>query len=104
MGERLFAITDAVTETSEGYYQHQLAGDKYECNGVLSGSALTMHQCFRNLVEHVGLDTGEAIRMCGLYPARLIGVDKRYGKIAPGYSAQFVVMNKQLEMMAVITS
>src|SRR5437868_7320124 len=25
MGERLFAITDAVTETSEGYYEHQLA-------------------------------------------------------------------------------
>ena len=29
MGERLFAITDAVTETHEGYYQHTLEGDKY---------------------------------------------------------------------------
>jgi len=29
MGKRLFAITDAVTETNVGPYQHQLAGDKY---------------------------------------------------------------------------
>jgi N-acetylglucosamine-6-phosphate deacetylase len=43
MHERLFAITDAVTETNEGFYQHTLDGDKYTANGILSGSALTMH-------------------------------------------------------------
>ncbi len=104
MGERLFAITDAVTETSSGYYRHELAGDKYECNDVLSGSALTMHKCLVNLVHHVGIETGEALRMCSLYPARVLRQDGLYGKIAPGYTAQFLVMNKQLEMLSVITS
>ena len=44
LGERLFAITDAVTATTEGWYKHELEGDKYTSNGILSGSALTMHQ------------------------------------------------------------
>ena len=103
MGERLFAITDAVTETTEGAYRHHLAGDKYECNGTLSGSAISMHEAFYNLVKKVGLDMEEALRMCSLYPARLLKMQHLYGKIAPGFAAQFVVLNKQLDLVDVIT-
>lgn len=103
MGERLFAITDAVTDTSEGPYQHQRNGDKYECNGTLSGSALSMHQAFINLVHEVGMEKGEAHRMCSLYPARVLGLEKRYGRIAPHFAGQFLVMNEQLKLVDVIT-
>jgi len=72
MGERLFCITDAVTETSTGLYQHTLVGDKYESAGILSGSALTQLKSIKNLVEHVGVSLGEAIRMCSLYPAKVM--------------------------------
>lgn len=102
MGERLFAITDAVTETTEGYYQHERVGDKYECNGTLSGSALTQHQSMLNLVKKAGIPVGEAIRMCSLYPAQVIGADEVYGRIAPGYAAQFVVLTKELALADVI--
>lgn len=102
MGDRLFAITDAVTETTEGPYRHQLVGDKYECNGTLSGSAISMHQAFINLMEKAGLAVEEALRMCSLYPARVLGVSHLYGKIAPGSAAQFVELNKQLQLVNVI--
>ncbi len=102
MGERLFAITDAVTETKSGPYQHQLAGDKYECNGVLSGSALSMHKAFLNLVHHAGIEVSEALRMCSLYPARLLKCEGQYGIIALQSKAQFLVLNKQLALMDVI--
>jgi N-acetylglucosamine-6-phosphate deacetylase len=102
MGERLFAITDAVTETKEGYYQHERVGDKYECNGTLSGSALTQHQSLLNLVDKAGIDLAEAIRMCSLYPAQVIGADEIYGKIAPGYTAQFLVLTNELKLADVI--
>ena len=104
MGERLFAITDAVTETSLGPYRHQLAGDRYECNGVLSGSALTMHKAFKNLVEHVQLSVEEALRMCSLYPAQLLRCDHEFGKIAPQATGQFLVLDKALEIVEVIIS
>ena len=51
MKERLFVITDAVTDTTDGYYQHQQVGDKYEARNILSGSALTMAKAVQNLVN-----------------------------------------------------
>ena len=54
MKERLFIITDAVTETTEGYYPHHLEGSKYVSNNILSGSALTMNKAVQNLVEYHG--------------------------------------------------
>lgn len=103
MKERLFVITDAVTQTEEGPYRHQLAGDKYECNGTLSGSSLGMHAAFSNLVAHCGVEVEEALRMCSLYPARALGIDYQYGKIAPLYAGQFVVMDKQLKLVGAIS-
>ncbi|HRI19513.1 MAG TPA: N-acetylglucosamine-6-phosphate deacetylase [Panacibacter sp.] len=95
MKERLFVITDAVTETSKGPYQHELAGDKYEATGILSGSALTMYKAMLNLVNHCSIEIGEAIRMCSLYPARLMGFDNELGMIKKGYKAKLVCINQQ---------
>ena len=89
MKERLFVITDAVTKTTKGFYPHQKAGDKYESNGILSGSALTMKKAVKNLADHCDVELEEALRMCSLYPARVLGL-KHLGKIAKGYKASFI--------------
>ena len=96
MGPRLFAITDAVTSTTEGYYQHYPDGDKYSANGILSGSALTMYKALQNLVTHCGVELGEALRMCSLYPARVMQVDDKLGKIEKGYEAKLVILPSNL--------
>jgi N-acetylglucosamine-6-phosphate deacetylase len=93
-----------VTETTEGPYRHHLEGDKNECNGVLSGSALSMHQAISNLVKHAGVEPDEALRMCSLYPAQVLKCADHYGKIAPHYAGQFLVLNDQWEVVCVITS
>ena len=104
MGERLFAITDAVTETNEGYYQHQPAGDKYEAAGILSGSALTMLTTLQNLVNKVGIELKEALKMCSLYPARVLNIDDQFGRLSKGFQAEIVVLNNSLELIQTITS
>jgi N-acetylglucosamine-6-phosphate deacetylase len=103
MGERLFAITDAVTETHEGYYQHELNGDKYTANGILSGSALTMSKCAKNFVEHCNIKIEEALRMCSLYPARVIKKENELGTIATGKKANMVVLDDALNVIETIT-
>lgn len=90
MGDRLFVITDAVTETTEGPYQHRQARDKFECNGTLSGSAISMTEGCRRLVENCGIDKGEALRMCSLYPAEVLGIAQQYGRIEKGYKAAII--------------
>ena len=99
MQERLFIITDAVTETNAGWYPHQLAGDKYESNGILSGSALTMLKGVINLVEKVGIDLPEALRMASLYPARLLGMSSNLGMIKKGYNANIIFLDKDLNII-----
>ncbi len=100
MTERLFIITDAVTETNEGYYPHRLAGDKYVSNGILSGSALTMTKAVKNCVEKAGIALEEALRMASLYPAEVIGMQHELGRIEKGYKAEFVVINEAMEVVA----
>ncbi|MCW3110774.1 MAG: N-acetylglucosamine-6-phosphate deacetylase [Segetibacter sp.] len=102
MQERLFFITDAVTETNEGYYPHQREGDKYVSNGILSGSALTMAKCVKNAVEEAGIELSEALRMASLYPAQVMKLDNQLGRIATGYNAAFVVMNDSLEALQTV--
>lgn len=99
MQERLFVITDAVTQTGEGHYPHQLAGDKYESNGILSGSALTMIKAVKNLVAHCDIELDEALRMCSLYPALLLGLND-LGKIEKGMKASFIELDEALNVIS----
>jgi N-acetylglucosamine-6-phosphate deacetylase len=97
LGDRLFLITDAVTESNEGVYQHEFKGDRYSMpDGTLSGSCLTMLKAVENCVLKVGISLEEALRMASTYPARLIG-DKNRGVIKPGGRADIVVFNKDFK-------
>ena len=102
MKERLFIITDAVTAADQGSYRHQLAGDKYETGGILSGSSLTMARALQNMVNYAGTPVGEALRMCSVYPAKVIRKENEIGRIAKGCRAQILVMNNKLEPVQLI--
>lgn len=103
MGDRLFFITDAVTEILHGEYQHVFRSDRYTLpNGILSGSALTMLQAVVNAVEKVGIPLPEALRMASLYPARVLGDQAKYGVIRPGSAADFVLLDEQLRLQQLI--
>jgi len=102
MNERLYVITDAVTETTKGHYQHQLNSEKFESGGILSGSNLSMNKAVKNLVDNCGIETGEAIRMCSLYPARVIGMENQLGKIKKGYMAALAILNPSFEVVKTI--
>jgi len=105
MKERLFYITDAVTENNKGYYQHRLQGDKYVvADGTLSGSSLTILKAVINGIKHCGFSPEESLRMGSLYPARAIGADDRLGKIASGYEAHLVWLDREFDIKAVYTN
>ena len=104
MGDRLFCITDAVTRTSTGFYKHALVGDKYESGGTLSGSALTQLKSVKNLIEHVGVDFTEALKMCSLYPARVMQKKEISGSIQIGETAAFICLNDSKELLKIVAS
>jgi N-acetylglucosamine-6-phosphate deacetylase len=99
MGDRLFCITDAVTTTNTGFYQHYLVGDKYESAGTLSGSALTQLKSVNNLVEQVGVDVGEAVKMCSLYPAKVMQKKGITGTIEINENADLLCLSADRQLL-----
>jgi N-acetylglucosamine-6-phosphate deacetylase len=100
LGNKLFLITDAVTSTTEGAYQHRLVGNKYVMpDGTLSGSSLTMLKAVENCVKQVGIELAEAVNMASLYPAELAKQGKK-GKIEKNFNADLVVFNADFEVEA----
>ncbi|MDI9871817.1 N-acetylglucosamine-6-phosphate deacetylase [Flectobacillus roseus] len=103
MGERLFIITDAVTEDTSGDYKFIHAGDRYtDTNGILSGSALSMIQGVINCYLKVGIPLDESLRMASTYPAQAIQQDHTLGKIEEGFPANMVIFNEDLEVQGII--
>jgi len=107
--ERLFLITDAVAACNHGPYQHVQVGDKFVVPNssqgggsvTLSGSSLTMLQGVRNCVSNCGISLPDALNMASLYPAKLIGLSDKIGKIAPGYEADLLVLDADLNVKEV---
>ena len=65
--------------------------------GSLAGSALDMATAVRNTVQWLGLPLEEVARMASTYPAEFLGIGDRCGRIAPGYQADLVALDEQLQ-------
>ena len=104
MGERLFCITDAVTSTASGPYQHELVGNKYESAGTLSGSALTQLHSIHNLVNEVGIELGEAVKMCSVYPAQVMHKEGITGKIELNKNADLLCLSADQRLLKIFTA
>ncbi|HXB09575.1 MAG TPA: N-acetylglucosamine-6-phosphate deacetylase [Puia sp.] len=103
MQQRLFFITDAVTEVAYGEYVHVFKEDRYTLpDGTLSGSSLTMLQAVRNGVEKCGFPLPEALRMASLYPSSVLGLADQRGVIQPGAHADLILLDEELNLLQVI--
>jgi len=104
---RLYAVTDATAATGmpDGEYAlgeqrvHKCMGCVRLSTGSLAGSALTMDQALRNLVD-VGLDLADASQRVSTLQADYLGLEDR-GRIAPGLRADMVVQDPQLKLQQV---
>ncbi|WP_316816856.1 N-acetylglucosamine-6-phosphate deacetylase [Pedobacter nyackensis] len=102
MKERLFLITDAVTECNIGPYQHQLLGDKFvTADGTLSGSNITMLQAVQNCVSHCEITLNDALNMAALYPAKLVGLQDKIGQLKVGNDANMLLLTPELKLSKV---
>ncbi|MDH7481098.1 MAG: N-acetylglucosamine-6-phosphate deacetylase [Armatimonadota bacterium] len=75
------------------------SGQAKLADGTIAGSTVTLDQAVRNATEHVGLRA--AVEMASLTPAESIGIASERGMIEEGLAADFVVMDKNLEVKRV---
>ena len=68
--------------------------------GNLAGSILKLKDGLKNVVEWGIASPEEAVMMATLIPAKSVGIDDRCGRIKPGFAADFIVLEENLELSA----
>ena len=104
---KLFCVTDSTAASGmpDGEYMlgrqvvHKCMGGVRLADGTLAGSTLTMDQALRNLVG-IGLSLADASRRVSTNAADYLGETQR-GRLAPGCHADFVVLDRDLNIKAV---
>lgn len=69
-------------------------------SGNLAGSILKLKDGVKNVVSWGLVNAHQAIMMASLNPAKSVGIDHVCGQIKEGYAADFIVLNKDLELQA----
>lgn len=105
---RIFLVTDAMPTVGAEGDRFEIYGQEVRrsngrltlADGTLAGSDIDMATGLRFAVAHLDVSLDEALRMASLYPAMLMGLDDRRGRIAPGTIADLVHLDDSLEVRA----
>jgi N-acetylglucosamine-6-phosphate deacetylase len=102
-------ITDATAAAGmpEGRYQLgtmmvDVKNGMCTIDGKLAGSVLTMDRAVRNVMEFGSWSLRDAVRAATLNPARAAGLTQRYGSLASGAEASFIVLSSSGEVQKTI--
>ena len=106
---KIFLITDAMSPIGTDLQSFTLNGRKIFrksgrltlADGTLAGADLDMISAVRFVVNRLGREVDEALRMASLYPALSIGMEKLYGCFLPGSKANIVHLNHELQVQSV---
>jgi len=106
---KLYCVTDSTSAAGmpDGDYKlgrHTVTkcmGGVRLADGTLAGSVLSMDQALRNLVNTLGLDVADASKRVSTYAADHMGLQDR-GRLAAGAWGDVVVLNRDLELQAVL--
>ncbi|PKP60259.1 hypothetical protein CVT91_05390 [Candidatus Atribacteria bacterium HGW-Atribacteria-1] len=61
-----------------------------------------MSKAVKNMIEKVGINIKESVRMTSLNPARLLGLDKDRGSLTPGKRADIVILDDNFNIIHTI--
>lgn len=95
---RLVLVSDAMatvggSRNSFSLYGEQISisdGKLVNADGALAGSAIGLIDAVAYAAGTVGIGLEECLRMASLYPAAILGLDSKLGRIAAGYRADLV--------------
>ncbi|HEX2711432.1 MAG TPA: amidohydrolase family protein, partial [Candidatus Acidoferrales bacterium] len=108
--ESLLLVSDgtAATGMPDGKYllgageASVLGGVCRNAEGKLAGSTLTLDRALRNIMA-LGVPLADTVRMLTLNPARLLGLERTKGVLAPGADADLVLLDADMNVAGVMT-
>ena len=105
----LFLVTDAMSTIGTEMQSFALNGRTIKRqqgrltlqDGTLAGADLDMISAVRYMVNIVGIETDEAIRMASLYPARCMKIQDKLGHLLPGAKANMLHLDSALNVQQI---
>lgn len=107
--DRVILISDSMEATGMPDGTYSLGGQSVTVkgnlatlqDGTIAGSATNLMDCVRFAVKKVGLPLETAIKCATANPAKSIGVFDKYGSLDVGKAADFVLLDKDLNLKGV---
>jgi N-acetylglucosamine-6-phosphate deacetylase len=100
LGERLILATDYMAPTGSGYRVE--GGVVRSEDGTIAGSALHCDRAVRNLMSYASIPFERAIVSATATPARMLGIERERGSLAPGLRADLSIWGSTHEVVATI--
>ena len=103
--EKLCLVSDAMRASGSGPGEYESCGvtviveEGYDVamtpdRTSFAGSISTMKQCLQQIVHVVGISLREGLQMSTSTPARIMGVEERVGRLAPGCHADLLILDR----------
>jgi N-acetylglucosamine-6-phosphate deacetylase len=105
--QRMMLVTDAMPSVGSDRSSFDLNGRMVTRrdgklttdDGTIAGSDLDMAAAVRNTIEHLGMPLEAALHMASRAPAEFLRLGDDLGRIAPGYRANLVLLDDDLEVV-----
>ncbi|WP_349902353.1 N-acetylglucosamine-6-phosphate deacetylase [Parafrigoribacterium humi] len=107
---RIALITDAMAAAASSDGDYRLGSLNVTVRGglavlsgteTIAGSTLTQDRALRIAIEQVKLAPAEAVEALTLTPARVLGLEKQFGYLKPGYVADAVMLDHEWRVVSV---
>ena len=108
--DKIYCVTDAMPPVGYGDMDFKIGDVDIHCRNnqclsnddVIAGSALNINQALKNLVNKVGINLPDALKMTSTYQANMLGMQDVFGYIKAGCNANFVVLDAELNVTKMI--
>ncbi|MCR6633659.1 N-acetylglucosamine-6-phosphate deacetylase [Devosia sp.] len=105
---KIFLVTDAMSQTGTDIQTLTLNGRTITradgalrlADGTLAGADLDMIDAVNFMVDTIGLDFDEVLRMASLYPAEAMGIEATYGTLQRGAVGSFAHLSDDRQVKA----
>jgi N-acetylglucosamine-6-phosphate deacetylase len=108
--DKLVLVTDSMRASFLKNGKYNLGGQEVWVDGnstrlkdgTLAGSVLKLNNAVKNIYEKADIDLINSILLVTLNPAKVIGIDDKKGSIKKGKDSDFVIIDKNFEVLKTI--
>lgn len=109
--EKICLVTDSMNATGLGDGVYRVGNletivsggeARLKESGALAGSVLRLNRAVKNIIRWTGVTPSRAVNMASANPARVLGLEDKFGSIQPGKYANLAIFDEEFDVIDTI--